>query len=282
MTPSLYSPLILHDREPNVSTRVIVFPFDLFGAGGSASGAELLADELREILADNRRETVVTRARSYTRRVRIAQASFETVEDYQKWREEGRQLAKEGLDEDFLIWITGNHLGCLPVYDVLAAMDDPPLVVQFDAHLDIHQFAGYSPEPSHGNFLLHCNGPLPPLVNIGHRELLLTQEDIHKHYRAAIPATERRLPMELAAQASSILIDLDCDVFDPAYFPAVSRPVPFGLSPREVLEAIEALWSQRVRGILLSEFDPARDEQDRSLATLAWLIEYLLLNRYAA
>jgi len=42
----------------------VVFPFDLFGSAGAAAGAELLADELREILADNRRETVTTRARA--------------------------------------------------------------------------------------------------------------------------------------------------------------------------------------------------------------------------
>src|SRR5438094_3619792 len=93
--------------ESEVSTRVIVFPFDLFGSGGSAAGAELLADELREVLADNRRETVPTRADAYTGQVRVKQVSFETAKDYQTWRQQGRKLARQVLDDGaFLIWIT--------------------------------------------------------------------------------------------------------------------------------------------------------------------------------
>jgi hypothetical protein len=32
--------------------------------------------------------------------------------------------------------------------------------------------------------------------------------------------------------------------------------------------------------VTLSEFDPGRDRRDQSLATLVWLLEYLLLRRY--
>ena len=60
--------------------------------------------------------------------------------------------------------------------------------MQFDAHLDIHNFADCTPELSHGNFLLHCAGPLPPLVNVGHRELLLPPDYVARHYRLALPA----------------------------------------------------------------------------------------------
>jgi arginase family enzyme len=69
-------------------------------------------------------------------------------------------------------------------------------------------------------------------------------------------------------------------VFDPAYFPAVSRPVPFGLNPQQVLRILDAAWTDRLAGVILSEFDPGRDRDDRSLATLVWLLEYLLVRRY--
>jgi hypothetical protein len=35
-----------------------------------------------------------------------------------------------------------------------------------------------------------------------------------------------------------------------------------------------------VAGVILSEFDPGRDRNDQSLATLIWLLERLLLRRY--
>jgi arginase family enzyme len=271
-----------------VSTRVVVFPFDLFGSGGSAAGAELVADELREVLADNRRETVATRARAYTRHVRLKEIAFATPDDYRTWRRRGRALARRVFEAgDFLVWLAGNHLGALPVYDEIAG-DEDTLVVQLDAHLDIHHFAGCNTEPTHGNFLLHVDGTLPPVLNVGHRELLLTPDYIAEHYRGAFSACD------LAADARGVLeqvrghcraakrifLDIDCDVLDPAYFPAVARPVPFGIAPPVLLALVEAAWSAKVQGVLISEFDPARDQGDRSLSLLVWLLEHLLLKRY--
>ena len=62
------------------------------------------------------------------------------------------------------------------------------LIVQLDAHLDIHHFRDCTAELSHGNFLLHVEGRLPPLVNAGHRDQLLTavasplgKASVHRH-----------------------------------------------------------------------------------------------------
>jgi arginase family enzyme len=141
---------------------------------------------------------------------------------------------------------------------------------------------------SHGNFLLHCAGPLPPLVNAGHRELLLTPEYAARFYRWTFSAAELAADLSgalahlgsAARAAGKVFLDLDCDVFDPAYFPAVARPVPFGLSPSAVLRLIDAVWGVNAAGVMLSEFDPGRDREDRSLAAAVWLLEYLLLRRY--
>jgi len=269
-------------------TGVIVFPFDLFGSGGAAAGATLLADELREILRDNRREQVLTRARAYTPHVRLREHSFETLAAYAGWRERGREAARQALHGgEFLLWLTGNHVGALPVFDELAGADDV-LVVQLDAHLDIHHFADCTAELSHGNFLLHCAGPLPRLINVGHRDLLLPAGHIAATYAQAFSAIDfARAPeavieqlRQASAAAGRIFLDLDCDVFDPAYFPAVSQPVPFGLEPLGILRLLEALPRAKLAGVLISEFDPGRDQQDRSLALVVWLIEYLLLRQY--
>jgi agmatinase len=272
-----------------MKTSLIVFPFDLFGSGGAGVGAALIADEFREILADNRRESAPTRAQAYTDKIRLKEFTFDTVEAYSGWREQGRRAIRQVLRAgDFLYWIAGNHLGALPVYDELAAQSEGVLVVQFDAHLDIHQFRDCATEPSHGNFLLHCAGPLPRLVNVGHRELLLPADYVARHYHETFPAAELAVDAAPAmkrlraacATADRVFLDLDCDVFDPAYFPAVSQPVPFGLSPLLFLRLLEAVWSPKVAGVFVSEFDPARDRDDRSLALVMWLLEYLLLRRY--
>jgi arginase family enzyme len=272
-----------------VKTAVIIFPFDLFGGSGTAAGAQLLADELREILADNRREHVPTRAVAYTGHVKLREFTFETLKAYQSWRTDGRRAAREALDRgDFLLWISGNHLSVLPLYDELGTEHSRNLVVQLDAHLDIHHFADCTKELSHGNFLRHTAGPLPQLVNVGHRELLLRADDVREFYTATYGADALAVDPEPALQylrdasrsAERVFLDIDCDAFDPSFFPAVSQPVPFGLSPSFLLRLLHAVWSPRVAGMMISEFDPARDRNDQSLATLIWLLEWVLLKRY--
>jgi agmatinase len=270
-----------------VKTTAIFFPFDLFGSSGAAAGAELLADAFRELLADNRRERRPTRARVYQKHVRVREFAFEKLEQYQGWREQARGLVRGAWERgDFLLWITGNHLGVLPVYEELGTCDEEQLVIQLDAHLDIYNLSDCTEELSHGNFLLHADDPLPPIINLGHRELLLRPEYIARYYRRVIAADElvrdpdAALALVRREAQTGVFLDLDCDVLDPAYFPAVAHPQPFGLAPQLLLRLVDAAWSKQVRGVAISEFTPARDQGDRSLSLLLWLLEYLLLRRY--
>src|SRR5262249_22995634 len=83
--PRLQSPRYLPRRDRGrlvVQTTIVIFPFDLFGSPGAAAGATLLADELREIVADNKRERVPTRADAYTGHVRFRELYFERLDDY--------------------------------------------------------------------------------------------------------------------------------------------------------------------------------------------------------
>src|SRR5262249_15421398 len=230
-----------------------------------------------------------TRARAYTSKAKLREFSFENIADYEKWRELGRQAAREALDTgDFLLWIAGNHLGALPVYDEIAAGSTDTLVIHFDAHLDINEFAACTQQLSHGNFLRHIDGKTPQIINVGHRDLLLRQEDIGKYYKRHYPASALAVDPEPVLKelragsiaAERVIVDIDCDVFDTAYFPAAPQPVLFGMSPSLVLRFLEAVWSPRVAGVLVSEFDPSRDKDDRSLATLVWLLEWMLLKRH--
>jgi agmatinase len=272
-----------------MKTTAVFFPFDLFGSAGTSTGAELLADAFGEMLADNAREQTTTRAVAYQGAVRVQELTFDTIGAYRTWRKRGRRLARRILArKDFLLWVTGNHAGVLPLYEELGKDEQETLVIQLDAHLDIHRFTDCTPELSHGNFLLHANGKLPKIINIGHRDLLLLTEDIRKHYRTAISAEALVLRPEAvlkqvrraARQAKRVFVDIDCDVLDPTCFPAVTHPLPLGLDLHSLVRLLDAVWSERLVGVALSEFDPGRDQDDRCLSSLAWLLEYLLLKRH--
>src|SRR5262245_48550585 len=104
-----------------MKTSAIFFPFDLFGHSGTRQGAELLADAFQEMLVDNKREKTATRARSYTSKVRFEEFTFDRLDAYQSWRSDARKAICEVWQHgDFLLWVGGNHLGVLPVYDELA------------------------------------------------------------------------------------------------------------------------------------------------------------------
>ncbi len=272
-----------------MNTTAIFFPFDLFGSAGAANGADALFDAVQELLADNRRERAVTRSRAYDSRVRLKRLAFEKLADYEGWRERARQAVRRAWrGSDFLVWVAGNHLGVLPVYEELGRHGGRPLVVQFDAHLDVQNFTDCTPELSHGNFLLHAARPLPRIVNVGHRDLLLPAEHVVGTYHATFSAAALAADPDgvigklgrLARWADRVFLDIDCDVFDPVHFPAVGSPVPFGVDPFLFLRLLEAVWSGRVAGVALSEFDPGRDRDDRSLSLLVWLLEYLFLKRH--
>jgi agmatinase len=268
-------------------TTAVICPFALFGSPGAQHGAELVADALRELLDDNRRERRPTRSRAYQRHVRVEELKFEELTDVAEWRQRAGQAARRALRAgDFLVWVGGNHLSVLPVYEELASIGDS-LVVQFDAHLDLYNLSGVTESLSHGNFLRHADR-LPEIVNAGHRDLFLTPKAISEYYLEAFaapalvidPLPAQRALHEAAEGVGLVFLDIDCDVFDPVYFPALAHPLPFGVSPHLLLKLIDAVWSERVRGVAFSEFDPGRDRNDQSLGTLVWLLEYLLLRRY--
>jgi agmatinase len=269
-----------------MAATVVVFPFDLFGSSGTGAGAQLLGDAVREIIDDTEVESRPTRADALRGRVTVREAAFETIEQVRNWRARGRQMVKPALKPgEFLLWLAGNHLAVLPLFEELSPDE---LVVQFDAHLDIHDFHDTTKELSHGNFLKHAERPLPRLINLGHRDLLIPAKEIGATFEAAYSAEEIATDLDRVvkslrskvASAKRIWIDLDCDAIDPAFLPAVQHPLPFGLSPTVFLKLLDAIWSAKVAGFSLSEFDPGRDLRDASLNLIGWLIEWMLLKHF--
>jgi len=260
-----------------------IFPFDAFGSAGTGAGALLLGDALREMLADSKRETQMSRSHAFRDRVRVKEVDFDSATKLNDWRETGRNLVRTGRKTgEPLLWLAGNHLAVLPVYEELGP---DSLVVQFDAHLDIYNLADCTTELSHGNFLMHAAGPLPSIVNVGSRDLFLPEKHALQHFCEVHTAEDLSCDCEgvmrrlngLVRKARSVWIDIDCDVFDPTFVPGVQHPQPFGLSPAVLLRVLSSIWSRKVVGLSLSEFDPGRDHNDQSLQTLVWLIEWCLL-----
>src|SRR5262249_48679406 len=150
------------------------------------------------------------------------------LDDYLGWHKLARKLARHSLKKgEFLLWVGGNHMSVLPVLEELGAKAGT-LCVQFDAHLDVYNLTGCTTEPSHGNFLLHADSPVPPIVHVGHRDLFLPRASVAKKFQATFAAEQlhvdpRGVLRSLALHAKSarrVWIDIDCDVLDPGSFPA--------------------------------------------------------------
>jgi arginase family enzyme len=264
-------------------THVTIFPFDLFGGAGTGAGAKLLGDAIREILDDTENETRPCRADCLRGKVNLREFAFESVEQIRTWRKDGRAEAKKSLKPgQFLLWLGGNHLSVLPVLEELGR---DTCVVQFDAHLDVYAFHDNTTELSHGNFLRHIETARPRLVNVGHRDLFLTPPEIAETFEAAYSALDvatnpDAVAAELQAKvagAKRVWLDLDVDAFDPAAVPGVQLPLPFGLAAPTFLKLLDAVWSDKVVGLSVSEFDPGCDVRDTSLNLLGWLLEFVLL-----
>ena len=279
--------------KPKPRTSVIVFPFDLFGGTGTGAGAELLGDAVREMLDDNALETRPTRCDAYRDLVTVKDLSFPNTKSLNTWKHTGRQALKQAIRAgDRVVWLGGNHLSVLPVYEELGGDKAPStLVVQLDAHLDIYQLHDVMPNSANGNFLLHSDETLPQIVNVGNRDLFLLRKESDPTFAQTFSAVDvatdpDRVINDIRARAHKakrVWIDIDADAFDPANLPAVHQPLPFGLHPLSVLRVLDAAWdAENVIGVSISEFDPGRDVRDAGLNLLGWLLEWVLLKWYEA
>lgn len=262
---------------------VRVFPWDQFGGAGTSQGAAALASVVWEIRRDAQREQQPCRTHTLRDRLHIQELAFTHPRSCRTWRARGRRWFRQTLQRHaFILWLGGNHLSVLPVLEEL-----PPqtLVLQFDAHLDIHDFDDTWDTLSHGNYWRFLPEPRPSAIHLGHRDLFVLPEQAQGFFCAvysALDITTRGpdVAAELQKQVSRaprVWIDIDVDVFDPSLCPAVQHPLPFGLTGATFWSLWQAVWSEKVLGVSLSEFDPGRDVRDQSLHMLGWFMEYLLL-----
>ena len=267
--------------HPGLAVRV--FPFDQFGSAGTSQGAMALADITREIRRESRREQQPCRTQALKGRLHIQEMAFTRPRHYRYWRERGKRWFRQSLQRyPFILWIGGNHLSVLPV---LEQMPPQTLILQFDAHLDVHNFDDTFDTLSHGNYWRFLTEPRPQVVHLGHRDLFVLAEEARHFFTTVYSAIDIavRLPevtaelQQRVLQASRVWIDIDVDVFDPSVCPAVQHPLPFGLTATTFWPLWQAIWNDKVLGVSVSEFDPGRDVRDQSLHMLGWFLEHLLL-----
>ncbi|MGH9815957.1 MAG: agmatinase [Candidatus Acidiferrales bacterium] len=164
----------------------------------------------------------------------------------------------------------GDHAVTIPVARALAALGQPVHVVQLDAHPDLYpEFEG-DPE-SHACVaarLLEMEH-IASVTQMGIRTMNAIQEESARRFGERlriVPAREIENEIPAPAHISGdalVYLTLDLDVFDPAFAPGVSHPVPGGLSPRVVLDFLQrAAW--KLVGMDVVELNPRLDHRDRT------------------
>jgi agmatinase len=100
----------------------------------------------------------------------------------------------------------------------------------------------------------------------------------HEVAREGIEATLGRALKQLTAER--IYVSLDIDVIDPAYAGATGTPEPFGLTPRDIKQAIDVV-APRLLGLDIMEVSPPYDSGNTS-AVAARLAREAILRSHAA
>jgi len=264
---------------------VVVLPFDALGSAGTGRGAMVLSDVLREAVDDTKLEKRVTRPGKFARLLYFIESRFDTVESLASWRVDAAEVAADhSIRWDFSLWLGGNHLSVLPLLEELSPTD---LVIQLDAHLDCYDLADSTVELNHGNFLQALKPKKRPrIAHIGNRDLFLTAKDVKPHVDVVIPIDRvvadfdhvKAQLLELIGKAKRVWLDVDADVLDPAFAPAVHVQSPCGLTPQQLLAVLLLIPKEKFFGLSISEYDPGRDDGDRTLNLLGWFLERALLH----
>jgi arginase family enzyme len=266
---------------------VVFWPFGLFGTPGAEAGAHDLHDALLASLSEAE-DAAGSRLAAAARTAEIELRPFATLDEIAAFRELiGAAFAERRRRGELPIFVGGNHLVALPVYDALAAERGRACVVSFDAHIDAYHATLAAEDLNHGNFLLHVRGrERLSIVNVGHRDLATDERRATAALDAAWPAEAiAARPLgdviaEIAAHLAAFdafLLDIDLDVLDPAALRAVGSPLPFGLAPAALLAIVLGLLSERTAGVTITEYDGRADADGAGKHLVVRLIERLLV-----
>ena len=162
-----------------------------------------------------------------------------------------------------------------------AAGGPPPVIIHFDAHPDIYDsFEGSLSSHACQMARICEEGLAARLISLGVRTLTPHQRRQVEHFGVHVvaasdfPARGELGPLleGLVPPGSAIYLSLDVDVLEPGLAPGVSHREAGGLTPRQCIDAIQALPGE-VIGADVVEFNPSRDVDGLTASVVAKLVK---------
>jgi len=220
--------------------------------------------------------------------------------DYGKTIDTIEAFSYEVTKRAFPIILGGDHSTTYPVIKglLMGIQEKEQLsnigVIHFDAHPDIWQSYVTLDDIWHGSPFrkLIEEGIIKGnhLVMIGDRALVSSQEydylkrhgiilhSISDIWEKGIVGILEESCKTLSDQTEGIYISLDMDVFDPCYAPGTGTPIPGGLSPRDMIQAINIICETvRLVGIDVVEVAPNYDMSENTQNLAAFLLHRFLM-----
>jgi agmatinase len=215
--------------------------------------------------------------------------------DYPRTLESIKMFSYEVAKRAFPVILGGDHSLTYPVVKGLVKSlqeIEPttiPGIIHFDSHPDTWDSYITLDDVWHGtpfrNLLEDGIIQGKHLVMIGDRGFLSADEysyiqehDIHLYsisdiWERGIGSILEEATQYLSEQTDGVYISIDIEVFDPCYAPGTGTPVPGGLSPREMIQAINIICeTTRLIGMDIVDVAPNYDPSESTQNLAAFLL----------
>ncbi|MEE8390277.1 MAG: agmatinase [Anaerolineae bacterium] len=279
----LWSGLISDDLAAEVG--VLGVPFDR--AISFRGGTAFAPSKLRELTP--RMSCATEEGQPLTLRVRDYGDVAPDLE-WPRYFQAVEERAAEALQHPLALFLGGDHSVTIPLIQAFdRAVDGPFGVLHFDAHFDLfdiydgHRWSHACTErralelpgldPQHLVFVGQRSFPREELDFLqAHPEI--TYYTARQCYRQGIEAIAEQV-VERLKDVQAVYFTLDIDGLDPAYAPGTGTPEGGGLSTRELLELVRAVFQKLpVRAMDVVEVSPPLDCADiTSFAALKGIYE---------
>lgn len=194
-------------------------------------------------------------------------------------------VSRHGHSRPPLLFLGGDHFITYPCFSLVAKMHGRPLsLLYFDSHPDLYQQYDGNPN-SHATVVSRILDRKElssgSVCYVGIRASTAKQKDrirgfglteftTHDVNSQSCDTIGANVKSFLKNQSVYLSIDLDC--LDPAFAPGVGNPQPGGLSTRQVIEILHAIYGLDVVAFDIVEYCPRFDSNGRTTAFTAAIL----------